>query len=208
MCGGRGQVQQRLGFLAVPATCPNCRGRGSIIESPCQDCTGTGRVPKRASIDVHVPAGIEDNVRLRVTGQGELGGRRARGDLYCYVRVEPHPLFERRGDDVICRAPITYSQAVLGAEIQVPTLEESTHRLQVPRGTQSGDVLTLRGLGVPHLNRRGRGHEHVLVVIDVPNKVNERQETLLRELATLEDTHVSPQRKSFFDKLKTFFSEE
>jgi molecular chaperone DnaJ len=163
---------------------------------------------KTTSIDVHIPAGIEDSVRLRVSGQGELDeSGQVRGDLYCYVRVKPHTLFERHNDDVVCRVPITYSQAVLGAEIEVPTLENGTHRLQVPRGTPSGEILTLRGLGIPHLNGRGRGDQHVVVVIDVPHEVTTRQEELLRELAELDESDVSSERKSFFEKVKDFFTE-
>jgi molecular chaperone DnaJ len=207
-CGGLGEVQQRRGFFAVRTACPNCRGRGAVIDTPCPECAGGGRVMKTASIDVHIPAGIEDSVRLRVSGQGELDDSgQVRGDLYCYVRVKPHPLFERHKDDVVCRVPITYSQAVLGSEIDVPTLEDGTHKLQVPRGTPSGEVLTLRGLGIPHLNGRGRGDQHVVVVIDVPHKVSARQEELLRDLAELDESDVSPQRKSFFDKVRDFFTE-
>jgi molecular chaperone DnaJ len=207
-CGGLGEVQQRRGFFAVRTVCPHCRGRGSVIDTPCPDCSGAGRVMKTASIDVHIPAGIEDNVRLRVSGQGELDeSRQVRGDLYCYVRVKPHPLFERHNDDVVCRVPITYSQAVLGSEIEVPTLKDGTHKLQVPRGTSSGEVLTLRGLGIPHLNGRGRGDQHVVVVIDVPHKITPRQEELLRELAELDERDVSPERKSFFEKVRDFFTD-
>jgi len=209
MCGGFGQVEQRAGFFSVRTVCPKCSGKGQVLDNPCPDCRGTGRAPQRSTIDVRVPAGIEDGVRLRVPGQGELGDDGAtRGDLYCYVRVEPHPLFERQGDDLLCRVPITFSQAALGAEIDVPTIEGKATTLRVPAGTRSGEVLTLRGKGVPRLNGRGRGDEHVVIIIEVPKKLNARQKELLRELAALEDKHVSPERKSFLDKLKDFFTEE
>ena len=209
VCGGFGQVEQRAGFFSVRTVCPRCGGKGHVLDDPCPECSGAGRAPQRASIDVRVPAGIEDGVRLRVPGQGELGENgAARGDLYCYVRVEPHPLFERQGDDLLCRVPITFSQAALGAKLDVPTIDGKATTLRVPPGSRSGEVLTLRGLGVPRLNGRGRGDAHVIVVIEVPKKLNARQKELLRELAALEEKHVSPERKSFVDKLKDFFTEE
>lgn len=208
-CRGMGQVEQRAGFFAVRTICPSCRGSGHVIDKPCPDCSGAGRTPRRVAIDVRIPPGVEDGVRLRVPGQGELGDDGfERGDLYCYVHVEPDEFFQRQGDDLICRVPITYSQAVLGAEVEVPTLEGRTRRLRVPPGTPSGAVLTLPGLGVPRLNGRGRGDEHVVVAIEVPKKVSERQAELLRQLAEIEERNVSSERKSFFGKLKDFFTEE
>ena len=208
-CGGYGQVEQRAGFFAVRTACPECRGRGQVIERPCSDCGGTGRAPKAVSIEVHVPAGIDDGVRLRVPDEGELGDdSRSRGDLYCYVRVELHPLFERHGDDLVCRVPITYSQAALGTDIEVPTIDGAATTLHVPAGTQSGEVISLRGKGVPRLRGRGRGDHHVVVNIVVPKKLSAREKELLRQMAELEDKHVAPERKSFLDKLKDFFTEE
>ncbi|HPD17413.1 MAG TPA: molecular chaperone DnaJ [Planctomycetota bacterium] len=208
-CRGRGQVEQRAGFFAVRTLCPSCRGGGQVIDKPCGDCSGAGRTPRRVAIEVRIPQGIEDGVRLRVPGQGELGNDSLeRGDLYCYVHVQPDEFFKRQGDDLICRVPITYSQAALGAEVDVPTIEGRLAKLRVPPGTQSGEVLTLPRLGVPRLNGRGRGDEHVIVQIEVPKKVTERQAELLRQLAELEDRNVTPGRKSFFGKLKDFFTEE
>ena len=208
-CGGYGQVEQRAGFFSVRTACPQCRGQGKVLDNPCRKCSGSGRTAQRKTIEVRVPAGIEDGVRLRVPGQGELGDDgRARGDLYCYVRVEPHPLFERHGVDLVCRVPITFSQAALGADLEVPTIDGMRETLHVPAGTQSGEVLTLRGKGAHRLRGRGRGDQHVIVNIEVPKKLNAKQEELLRELAQLEDKHVSTERKSFFDKLKDFFTEE
>ena len=208
-CGGHGQVQQRAGFFAVRTACPRCQGKGEVIDKPCGSCSGAGRVAQRVAIDVSIPAGVEDGVRLRVTGQGELGPEgRQRGDLYVYVRVAPDPLFQRKGDDLVCRVPITYSQAALGADIGVPTVDGTTTSLRVPPGAQSGEILTLRGFGVPRLNGHGRGDEHIIAVIEVPRKLTSRQKELLRELATLEEKNVTPERKSFVDKLKDFFTEE
>ncbi|MFW6107085.1 MAG: molecular chaperone DnaJ [bacterium] len=209
LCGGRGQVQQRAGFFAVRTVCPQCRGRGQTVDTPCPECSGRGRTLQRVPLEVRVPPGIEDNVRLRVPGEGEVGeDGRGRGDLYCYVRVKPHHMFRREGDDLVCRVPITFTQAALGAEIDVPTIDGTTTTLRVPPGTQSGDVLTVPGRGVARRNGRGRGDEHVVVVIEVPKKVRGRQRELLEELAALEDKNVTPQRKSFFEKLKDFFTEE
>jgi len=208
-CGGYGLVEQRAGFFAVRTTCPQCRGAGKVIERPCPECSGTGRAPRTVPIEVRIPPGVEDGTRLRVPEQGELGeDSMRRGDLYVYIHVEPHPLFQRQGNDLVCRVPITYSQAALGAEIEVPTIEGTKTTLRVPPGTQSGEVLTLHGLGVPRLNGRGRGDLHVVVNIEVPRKLNRRQRELLRELAEIEEKNVTPERKSFFDKLKDFFTEE
>jgi len=208
-CGGYGQVAQRAGFFTVRAVCPECHGRGSVIDRPCPDCAGTGRAPTVVPIDIHIPAGVDNGVRLRVAGEGELSDDgRSRGDLYVVIRVQSHPLFERHGDDVVCRVPITFSQAALGADIEVPTIDGGPTTLRVPPGTQSGEVLTLRGQGVPRLRGRGRGDLHAIVNIVVPKRLNPRQRELLRELAQIEDKHVAPERKSFFDKLKDFFTEE
>ena len=209
VCGGYGKVQSGGGFFSIVQSCPKCRGQGTVLDSPCRKCSGTGRAPQRKSIEVRVPAGIEDGVRLRVPGQGELGGDgRARGDLYCFVRVEPHPLFERHGSDLVCRIPITYSQAALGTDLDVPTIDGDRATLHVPAGTRSGEVLTLPGMGAHRLNGRGRGDQHCIVNIEVPRKLSAKQEELLRQLAELEDRHVTPERKSFLDKLKDFFTEE
>mgnify|MGYP000173930051 CR=1 FL=1 len=208
-CRGMGQVEQRAGFFAVRTLCPTCRGGGQVIDRPCPDCGGSGRTPRRATISVRIPPGVADGVRIRVPGQGELDEQGIeRGDLYCYIRVEPDGLFKREGDDLLCRVPITYSQAALGAEIDVPTLDGHLAKLRVPAGTPSGEILTLPGLGATRLNGRGRGDLHVLIAIEVPKKLTERQAELLRELAELEEKNVTPERKSFFAKLKDFFTEE
>jgi len=208
-CRGMGQVERVQGFFAVRTPCPSCRGNGQVIDKPCPECSGAGRQARRTSIDVRTPPGMEDGVRLRVPGQGELGDdHQDRGDLYCYVHVQPDEFFVRRGDDLVCRVPITYGQAVLGADVAVPTIDGRTAMLRVPPGTQSGAALALPGLGVPRLNGRGRGDELIVVIIEVPKKVSERQKDLLRQLAELEDRNVTPDRKSFFGKLKDFFTEE
>ena len=189
------------------STCPRCHGAGQVIETPCPNCSGTGKVLKKREIAIQVPAGVHDGSQLRVPGEGEVGEPGApRGDLYCVIRVEPHPFFEREGDDLLIRVPISYTQAALGAEIEVPTINGST-RVKVPRGTQSGQVLRLRGLGMPRLHGYGRGNQLVQVVIETPTKLNGKQEALLRELARLEEKNVTPQRKSFLSRLSEYFKQ-
>lgn len=204
-CRGFGEVQQSQGFFTMRTTCPKCRGNGKVIQDACPDCQGAGRKPVATEIQVRVPAGIEDGSRLRVAGQGELGDNGApRGDLYCDIHVERHPFFDRHGDDLVCEVPIAFTQAALGAEIEVPALDGKTV-VQIPAGTQSSDVVTIPGGGLPNVRGYGRGDEHVRLVIETPKKLTPKQEELLRELAETETVHVSPHRKSFFERLKEYF---
>jgi molecular chaperone DnaJ len=205
-CSGRGEVLQSQGFFRIATTCPGCHGRGTQIREPCPECNGTGRISAKRTIAVEVPAGVDTGMKLRVPGEGEPGDNGApRGDLYCYVSVREHPLFHREGLNLICQVPIAFTQAALGAEIEVPSLL-GKQRLSVPRGTQSGEVFHLRGQGMPHPHGRGRGDLVVQVIIETPRKLTKRQEEILRELAELEQRHVSPERKSFFDKLRDYFA--
>jgi len=205
-CHGYGQVQQRRGMFVMRQTCPNCRGAGQVIQNPCAKCSGSGLETRPAKVTIRVPPGIADGQRLVARGEGDAGEHHApRGDLYCEVRVKPHPIFTRDGDDVVCETPITYTQAALGAEIEVPTLEGKA-RLQIPRGTQSGRVFRMAGKGFPVLSGRGRGHELVRIVVDVPRSLTDEQEKLLRRLAELEAVNVTPRRKSFLDKARKYFN--
>jgi molecular chaperone DnaJ len=205
-CGGRGQVVQSAGILRVQTTCPSCRGRGSIIRDHCTACRGAGYVAEAVEREVIVPPGVDDGMRIRVPGEGQPstnGG--PRGDCYCFLSVKPHPLFQREGQHLICRVPITYSQAALGATIEVPTLQ-GRDELAIHPGTQPGEVFTLRGRGLkdPHGGRRS-GDLHIQVELEVPKRVSARQEELLRELAELERKDVSSHRKGFFEKLRDYF---
>ena len=205
-CGGRGQVYRSQGFFSVAQTCPSCRGKGMLIDKPCPACVGRGRESKVVRIRVTIPAGIEDGSRLRVPDEGEpsdSGG--PRGDLYCYISVETHDFFARQGDDVVCQIPITFSQAALGTELEVPTLKNKA-KVTIPAGTQSGQVLRLRGLGFKRLRESGEGDQIVQVIVETPKRMNQRQEELFRELAALDETYVSPQRKGFMDRWKDYFS--
>ncbi|MBI4879782.1 MAG: molecular chaperone DnaJ [Planctomycetes bacterium] len=204
-CGGMGQVQISHGFFALRQTCPRCRGAGVVIEHPCAECRGAGRAPKRREITVRIPAGVQDGAQLRVTGEGEPGRYHGpRGDLYCFVKVTEHPIFQRDGDDLVCEMPISFSQAVLGAQLDAPTLRGKT-TLAIPRGTQTGKVFLLHGMGLPNVYGHGTGDLKVKVVIETPRRLTPRQEELIREFAKTEEQQVSPRRRSFLEKVKELF---
>lgn len=203
-CDGRGQVIQSAGILRVQTACPTCSGTGQQISQPCGDCRG-GLQNKRAELTVTIPAGVDDGMRVRVPGEGEAspdGG--PIGDCYCFISVKPHELFKRDGSHLILQLPVSYSQAALGAEIEVPTLD-GRHELRLEPGTQSGDVFTIRGMGVTNPRGGRAGDLLVQVFIEVPKHLSADQERLLRELAELEHESVLPHRKSFLEKLRTFF---
>jgi molecular chaperone DnaJ len=207
-CGGRGQVVQARGFFQMATTCPACGGAGSRVTDPCASCRGNGREIKRVSLKVDVPAGVDTGMILQVRGQGETGDPGApRGNLRVQIRVMPHTLFEREGANLICRVPISFPQAALGAEIDVPTLDGRT-TVTIERGTQTGEVIKLRSRGLPDLNGRGRGDQLVELVIETPKRLSPREEELLRELADIERHDVSPKRKNFFEKIRDYFTEE
>lgn len=207
-CRGHGRVIQTAGIVRMQTTCPACHGEGSTIKNPCPGCRGTGQKLKKVVTEVEIPAGVDDEMRVRIAGQGEPspnGG--PPGDCYCFISVLPHPLFEREGQHLVCRVPITYAQAALGATVEVPTLKGLTE-LEIPAGTQSGAVFRLGGKGLPDPRRRGLGDLLVQVVIEVPKKLSKEERALLRELAELEHKHVAPERKNWFEKLKDYFSTE
>jgi molecular chaperone DnaJ len=205
-CRGQGRVIQSAGIVRIQTTCPACHGEGSQIKHPCPSCRGTGRMLKKVVTEVQIPAGVDDEMRVRITGEGEPspnGG--PPGDCYCFISVLPHPLFERDGQNLVCRVPITFAQAALGTTLEVPTLE-GRGELEIPAGTQSGAVFKLGGKGMPDPRRRGLGDLLVQVIIEVPKKLSKEEQALLRELAELEHKHVAPERKSFFAKLKEYFT--
>jgi molecular chaperone DnaJ len=205
-CGGRGQVVQQAGILRVQTACSACRGAGVVITDPCETCRGQGLVARTITKDVHIPAGVDDGNRVRIRGEGEAspdGG--PPGDCYCFVSVRPHRLFQREGLHLILQMPITYSQAALGAVIEVPTLNGRAE-LKIPGGTQSGEVFRLRGRGMPDPHGAGVGDLAVQTFIETPKRLTPRQEELLRELADLEHAHVTPHRKTFLEKIRDYFS--
>jgi molecular chaperone DnaJ len=207
-CGGRGQIVQARGFFQVATTCPACGGDGVRITDPCGHCRGAGRVPHTAHLQIDVPPGVESGMWLQLRNQGELGDVGGqRGNLRIQIVVKKHPFFERRRNDLICQVPISFAQAALGAVIDVPTLE-GPEDLEIPRGTQSGETLRIRGRGMPDIGGRARGDELVEVSVETPRHLTARQEELLREFAEIEHEQVSPRRKSFFEKLRDYFTEE
>jgi molecular chaperone DnaJ len=207
-CGGRGRVVQSTGIFSLQTTCPSCHGEGVVIRHPCSRCGGAGYVPKEVTRDVKVPAGVDNGTRLRLEGEGEPsphGG--PHGDCLCVVRVKEHPLFQREGPHLICQVPIAYAQAALGGVIEVPTLD-GRDEVEIPAGSQSGEVFRVPGKGMPVPRRRGRGDLLVQVVIEVPKRLTADHERILRQLAEVENLNVSPQRKSFLKKLKKYFQPE
>ncbi len=206
-CGGRGIVLQSNGILRVQTTCPSCRGSGTMIADPCFDCRGYGIQKKKVELEVAIPAGVDDGMRVRLQGEGEANhaGEGAAGDCYCFIKVRKHKLFHRDGDNLVLQLPISYSQAALGSMIEVPTLA-GPDELTVPAGTQSGDVFKIAGRGMPNPQNGRQGDLLVQTFIETPRKLSERQQELLRELAELEQTHVTPQRRTFLDKLKDYFA--
>ena len=206
-CAGHGQVVQSAGILRVQTTCPACNGAGSVVVNPCYNCRGQGLVTEHAEKVIEIQAGIDNNMKIQIRGEGEAspdGG--PPGDCYCFVHVKEHALFKREGPHLVLQLPITYTQAVLGATIEVPTLE-GREDLKVPSGTESGHLFTLRGQGMPQIGGGRRGDLVVQVLIEVPRKVKGRQEELLRELAEVEHTNVTPHRKNFIEKLRDYFTQ-
>lgn len=195
-CGGVGQVSRSQGFFTVRTTCPTCRGRGQIIPNPCAACRGTGQEMIQKTVSVKIPAGVDHGSRLRLNGEGEAGAQGGPpGDLYVFISVEPHDFFARRNNDVICRIPISFVQATLGDKIAVPTLNgEKT--LEIPKGTQPGDVFYFHGDGIPSLRGHGRGDQIIQVDIRTPTHLTKKQEGLLREFAKLESNKLSSKLKN------------
>ena len=206
-CAGRGQVRYQQGFFSIARTCPTCQGAGATISDPCGKCRGEGRVVQQKTVEAKVPAGVENETRIRFSGLGEAGVHGGPpGDLYVVLHVKDHPVFDRQGNDLHCVVPVSFSQAALGAEIQVPTLA-GEHTLKIPEGTQSGASLKIRGSGVPVLNGRGKGDLFVEVRVQTPSKLNKRQRELLQELQGTGSVENKPERRSILGKVKEMFNE-
>ena len=205
-CAGRGQIVQAQGFFRVQTTCPACRGAGEVIRDKCPKCSGSGREAKVARIEVKVPPGVDNGMQLCVRGEGEPGDRGGpRGDLYCDIHVADHPLFKRQGHDLVCAVPLSYPQAALGTELEIPLLD-GRHQLTISAGTQPGEIIRLRGKGMPDPHSRRKGDLLIQIHMEVPKKLTQRQEELLRELSELERTNVSAHQKSFLEKIKDYFA--
>jgi molecular chaperone DnaJ len=205
-CRGHGQVVQQAGILRVQTTCPNCQGSGKIITEGCNACRGRGYEAETVNLSAHIPAGVEDGNQVRLPGQGEpspTGG--PSGDCFCFVHVRKHKLFEREGPHLYLQIPISYTQAVLGATIDIPTLD-GAKSLAIPSGTPSGHVFQLRGQGMPVYGHDAVGDLMVRTYVEVPKKITENEDKLLRELAEMEQSNVAPHRKSFLENIKDYFT--
>jgi molecular chaperone DnaJ len=205
-CGGRGQVRFQQGFFSVAKTCSRCNGTGTIVTDPCAACSGEGLTPKRHSILVKVPAGVEQDTRIRYQGEGEAGKFGGpSGDLFVVLNVKPHKFFERDGDDLHCVLPISFPQAALGTELQIDTLEGPA-TIRVPEGTQSGREFKLRGKGIPHLNQGGKGDLVVEIRVATPAKLTKVQRDLIKQLGDTMSVTNTPTSRSLFAKMKDIFS--
>jgi molecular chaperone DnaJ len=207
-CGGRGQIVQSQGFFRVQTTCPACKGSGSIIRNKCHACNGTGREDEETTLTIKIPAGIDNGMQLCLRGEGEAGPEGGpRGDLYVDVHVKEHQHFHREGAHLTCEVPISYTQAALGATIEIPLLEGS-HHLEIHAGTQPGETFRIRGQGMPDPRGGRRGDLHVAVELRVPQKLDDEHEGLLRKLAEYEKANVAPHQKSWLEKFRDFVSGE
>jgi molecular chaperone DnaJ len=204
-CGGRGQVLMSRGIFSIAQTCPHCKGAGRILEKPCKSCHGNGKRERTSKIKLRIPAGVDAGSRLRSSGNGEAGFRGGpNGDLYVVLHVKEHEMFKRDGDDLICEVPISFIQAALGGEIEVPTLE-SKIMVKIPAGTQPNALFRLKGSGVKNLQGYGHGDLHVHVQVEVPTRLNHEQKAKLQEFAALCDGKEAPLTQGFFEKAKKFF---
>ena len=204
-CGGMGQVRVSQGFFAINRTCDQCRGAGQIITDPCKKCGGSGRVPKKVTLSVPIPAGIENGSKLKLNGQGEDGVQGGPpGNLYVAIRVKPHEFFRRQGNDIICEVPISFPKAALGSEVEVPTLEGKI-KLKIPAGTQSGKVFRIKNKGLPDLRGYAHGDLNIRVVVETPTKLSAEQKELLQKFAEVSRDDGYPMMSSFFSKAKNFF---
>ncbi len=209
-CGGSGQVQRAGlgGFFQMVSTCPKCQGAGKIIMNPCKKCRGTGLVAKPRTVSVKIPAGVHEGQGVRVTGEGEPGRHGGpRGDLYCYVRVKAHPFLMRDGNDLVSTIPVSFTQAALGASIEVPSLN-GTRQFKIPRGTQHGGTFRIKGEGLVDLRTRRKGDQLVRITIEIPRHLTSEQEELLKKFAETQDHSAMPESRNFFNKLKQHFGKD
>jgi len=204
-CGGRGNINQSAGFLNISRTCPHCGGSGEIIKKPCGACSGSGREDAVKNINVKVPPGVDSGIRLRLAGEGEAGVNGGGcGDLYVTMRVRGHGFFSRDGYDLLCVAPVSFTQLVFGDEMQVPGIEGDVG-LSIPPGTQSGEIFRLKGKGIKRLDGRGRGDQLIKVRVEVPKKLTDRQQKLLREFEASLGKKQAKGKKKLVDKMKKIF---
>ncbi len=208
-CHGHGKVRAQQGFFVVERVCPTCHGRGEVIAEPCRECRGEGRVEKSKTLEVKIPAGVDEGTRIRMQGEGEASPRGSPpGDLYIFLHVKRHALFQREGTTLFARAPISFSTAALGGSITVPGLDGEAHELRIPAGIQSGKQLRQRGAGMPVLNGRGQGDMVVQIEVETPTKLTQRQRELLEEFRSTETGEECPEASGFFSRLKGMLGAE
>jgi molecular chaperone DnaJ len=208
-CQGHGRVRAQQGFFTIERTCPTCQGAGTVIEKPCRSCGGQGRVRREKTLSVNIPPGVEDGTRIRLAGEGEVGLHgAAAGDLYIFISIGQHPIFQRDGANIYCRVPLPFTTAALGGSIEVPTVEGSRSRVTVPAGTQSGHRFRLKGKGMTILRSPTRGDMYVHAVVETPVNLTKRQQELLREFDKEgENRKTNPESEGFFARVKEFFED-
>lgn len=204
LCGGHGKVRAKQGFFVVERDCPNCHGRGEVIESPCRACRGEGRVDRPQTLTIDMPPGVDTGTRIRLSGKGEAGPHGAPpGDLYIFVHVKSHPIFTREGTTLITRVPVSFTTAALGGDIALPGIDGETVTVSIPAGLQSGEQLRQRGAGMPVLQGRGRGDLVIEIVVETPTRMSRDQRALLEQFRDLETGEECPASRGFFDKIKS-----
>ncbi len=207
-CSGMGKVRAQQGFFTVERTCPTCSGAGQIVKNPCNGCNGGGRIQNEKVLSVNIPAGVETGTRIRLTGEGEAGVRGGpQGDLYIFIEVDDHPIFQRDGMDLFCRVPVSMVSAALGGEIEVPTIDGGRSRVKVPEGSQSGRQMRLRSKGMPALRGAGQGDMYIEMAVETPVKLTSKQKELLREFEDSCATSNTPNASGFFEKVKGFWDD-
>ncbi len=207
-CRGSGQLFQTRGFFSMSTTCSNCSGEGKIITNPCIECQGLGRVRQKQKVKIHIPAGVDNNMRLKMTGYGDAGeAGSATGDLYVFINVKSHEDFQRDGDDVYINIPITFTEASLGCKKEIPTPTGQTYRITIPEGTQNNKIFRIKGLGFPNVHGSGKGDFLVNINVETPVNLTSKQKELLQNFQNLEIEENHPRKKTFFDRVKSFFQD-
>lgn len=205
-CGGSGQLMQSRGFFSMSVTCSYCRGEGVVISDPCKTCRGAGRVKSKQTVKIRIPAGVDTDTRLKMSGYGDSGENGGPpGDLYVFITVKPHNIFSRQGDDILLDLPIGFAEAALGCKKEIPSLFSKTCRITLPEGTQNGKVFRIRGEGFPNVHGHGKGDLLVRVIVETPTRLNARQRELLEAFGELEESYNFPEKESFMGKIKSFF---
>jgi molecular chaperone DnaJ len=205
-CHGSGHIAEQRGFFTMSMACPECHGEGQVIKDPCKECRGEGVVKEKQHVKVHIPAGVDSGMRLKMSGYGDAGqGGGPAGDLYVFIQVEPHEIFEREGDDLLLDLPISFTEAALGCKKEVPSLFNHTCRITIPEGTQNGKIFRVKGEGFPNVHGQGKGDLLVKIFVETPSKLSPKQRELLEEFSKLESPANMPKRKTFLDKIKSLF---